>query len=398
MRPTKMTLLLALALGALAGPRAHAQGDPGMALKWTHPLMDWDGTPAHPIARAADIPSLGDDGLFAEAESAIEFEGKRNFRDKRAMRVGASLLNRLAKDPKLAATILGEGYAIVKSATYTFNDVYRDEVDVKKAAGTDRPLARYQAGVRVRHVPGSGMPGQINGKPWTSPPGGVKLGADGVVAVRNERRLPIGSSPDFAAIGADQSDLNPVGWLKEKGLDAGKILTTPSAKVPDRRVRYSLVFQGLPVAEVSVDHVFAFQALAGKEGTADPRARHQKVTFFQLEADVGHPPITKEGKATATASGHVAGIANWTGPHTAKDLHRPELAADPALTEAGRVIGSLYGWMEKHGARMTTAKPKYTEGIERSFGTSQRVRSARPLDLAARGKSRGVRQDAGGRR
>ena len=308
------------------------------------------GKPLHDIAVHAKVDKLSPLARnFTTAGSAIESEGKVGFAKKRDLRIATSLFNKMARDPKLAAKVLGKGWSIQKQAAYTFKDKYLDN-------NKTREFAKVEAGLRHRTVPGSGQPSKLNFKDE----GGLRSGKGKVVASRLERHVDLGPKANLAGIVTSDSYLNPLKGLKDKGKDTVQYLDH-SASVSDQRTRYQLMYkepgkrgaQPAAVAEISMDHVFDYRA----EGA--PNAKHQRVTFFGMEVDIAHQPVNSTGVA-----GDYIDVKSWTPTHKVSQLKH--LKNDPSMKKAYTVIEKMMDHLSSKGVRLRATVPKYTEGLIRS--------------------------------
>lgn len=189
------------------------------------------GKAQNDLGRAANIISLPPASRnFTEAGSLLESEGKVGIGKKKHLRRTISILKSMSKDPKLAAKVLGAGWSVQYTATYAFADAYKDN------AAHD--LAKTEAGLRVRHVPGSGQPAQLNFKD----PKGLRNGPDKIVMSRTERFIHLGKNPDLKGIVESPHYLNPMKKVLDKGGNPASYLND-SAKVLDKRVRFQLMYK-----------------------------------------------------------------------------------------------------------------------------------------------------------
>lgn len=336
-----------------AGPGMPLQYDAAMwtgAVPGKKGVRGKGGKPLHDIAVAAKISKLAPLARnFTSAGSAIESEGKVGFSRKRDLRIATSLFNKMAKDPKLAAKVLGKGWSIQKQAAYTFQDKYLDN-------NKTREFAKTEAGLRHRTVPGSGQPSKLNFKDA----GGLRSGKGKVVSSRLERHVDLGPKANLAGIVTSGSYLNPLKGLKDKGKDTKQYLDH-SASVSDQRTRYQLMYTApkkgskpAAVAEISMDHVFDYRPQGA------PNAKHKRVTFFGMEVDIAHQPVNSNG----VAGDYIDAVKNWTPTHKVSQLKH--LKNDPAMKKAYTVIEKMMDHLSSKGVRLRATVPKYTEGLIRA--------------------------------
>lgn len=329
----------------------------GMPLMYSKPL--WKGAKAangntkavegkavNQLGVHADIAGLPHAGRgFAEAGSLLESEGKVGIRKKKQLRRTIGILKKMSKDPKLAAQVLGSGWSVQYTATYTFADSYKDNKSMD--------LAKTEGGLRLRKVPGSGQPAQLNYKD----PKGIRNGPDGVVMSRTERFITVGDNPNLKELVRVDNKLNPMNNVRAAGKDPAKFLNE-AASVPDKRVRFQLMYakpggQPQAVAEISADHVHNFEAKMGS-------AKHKKVSFFGLEVDIAHQPVDGSGKSVD----FIPGVKNWVPAHKDSDLKH--LDKDKSIQKTYKTIGKLMDHLVNNGVELRATVPKYTEGLLRA--------------------------------
>jgi hypothetical protein len=329
----------------------------GMPLQWHRPLWNGaragsagkggsEGAEADPLARPADIASLPREVRnFTKAGSLLESEAKLSVGGLEQLNRALELLREMAKDPRNAEAVLGQGWSVVETAAYTFVDEYRDSRDLK--------LAREEGGLRVREVKGSGQPKQMNYKD----PGGIRGGPREVVISRTERFTDLGRSPDLPSVARSDSIVNPLRGVKQEGRDPAELLE-PAATITQHRTRFQLNFAEpgkgpQAVAEISVDDVHDFVAHLGQ-------GARQPTRFYGIEVDIAHLPVDGTGKPVD----FIPEVKNWRPPHRARDI--PAVQRDPSIQRTYQAIGRLAEHMTKQGIHVQPGVPKYTEGMIRT--------------------------------